>query len=77
MVTFDLEQDVTSGGRYLVNDAGQEVSYQILSGGARGVFALTTDLPANVTWTFSLQSGPPSPRRRDAGRRPSGLLPDH
>jgi len=57
VVAFDLDQAVTPANCYLLDGAGQEVPYQVLSGGEHGQLALATDLPANTTKTFSLQSG--------------------
>lgn len=62
VVTFDLNQDVVPGNCYLVNDAGEEMPYQILSGGEHGQLALTTDLPADTTRVFTLHFGR-APRR--------------
>ncbi|MHB9134065.1 MAG: hypothetical protein ACYDBB_23595 [Armatimonadota bacterium] len=55
IVTYDLIQAVSSA--YLLNDNGQEVPYQIISGGTYGRIAFVSDLPANTTRNFYLWEG--------------------
>ncbi|MHB9132862.1 MAG: hypothetical protein ACYDBB_17475 [Armatimonadota bacterium] len=52
VVDFDLNQTLSSA--YLLNDGGQEVPYQVLSGNR---IAFVTDLPANTTKHYYLWEG--------------------
>ncbi len=60
VVTFDLDKpdkDVDPKNCYLLNDAGEEVPFQKVTGGTYGSIALSMDLPANTTRTFKLMAG--------------------
>lgn len=56
LVVFDLKQRVDAGQHLLLDDAINEVPFQIVEGGPQGSIAFCIDLPANGTRTFKLIS---------------------
>ena len=57
VVTYVLQKKADPGQCYLLDDAGQEVPFQMVDGGPHGSIAFCMDLPANATRTFILLSG--------------------
>ena len=77
VVTFELQKKADPGQCYLLDDAGQEVPFQMVDGGPHGSIAFCMDLPANATRTFILLAGAiEGAGRRESGRGPSRLRRD-
>ena len=57
VVVFELKEKAEPGRCHLADDAGREVPFQILEGGANGGIAFCMDLPANAARTFRLMGG--------------------
>jgi hypothetical protein len=57
VVIFELQKEAEPGPCHLLDDAGQEVPFQLVEGGPHGSIAFCMDLPANATRTFQLMPG--------------------